>query len=125
MGGDHENQCLSSGISKSTRNGDTTNNHEMNTETTISSLEVAKKHGVATVNALSLLLHLHKSGPLTMSDGADAVGMSNSSMTGTTDRLEALGLVIRKPSEDDRRINVVTITDAGATVAREIETKTP
>jgi DNA-binding MarR family transcriptional regulator len=59
---------------------------------------------------------------LTTLEPGDAVPMSalagllmcdNSNVTGIVDRLEALGLVERKPAERDRRVKAVALTEQG------------
>jgi len=60
------------------------------------------------------LLHLaHSEGPLRMSDIAERLVLSRGGTTKVIDRLEAIGLVERKPDPSDRRAMTVTITDAG------------
>src|ERR1700730_11719098 len=58
--------------------------------------------------ALEALLH---KGPLTISDIQDKVMLASGSMTAAIDRLEKLGLVVRKSSPSDRRARVVELTE--------------
>jgi DNA-binding MarR family transcriptional regulator len=51
--------------------------------------------------------------PLPMHQLAGMLGCDNSNVTGLVDRLEARGLVARQPSEDDRRVKHIVLTDAG------------
>jgi MarR family transcriptional regulator, organic hydroperoxide resistance regulator len=61
------------------------------------------------------VLHLIEPGrPLPMSRLARALACDASNVTGLVDRLEALGLVARRPSPDDRRVKVLDLTAAGA-----------
>jgi MarR family 2-MHQ and catechol resistance regulon transcriptional repressor len=60
--------------------------------------------------ALEALLH---KGPLTISEIQDKVRLASGSMTAAVDRLERLGLVVRKPSSSDRRARVVELTAEG------------
>src|SRR6266404_5519722 len=77
--------------------------------------------------ALEALLH---KGPLTISDIQDKVRLASGSMTAAVDRLEKLGLIVRKASPSDRRARVVELTAEGKRLAtscferqdRELET---
>ena len=59
---------------------------------------------------LEALLHL---GPLHQSDLAKKLLRSAGNMTMVIDNLEKRGLVRREPGVEDRRVNVVHLTDAG------------
>ena len=54
--------------------------------------------------------------PLPMSALATALMCDNSNVTGIVDRLEALGLVERRPAEHDRRVKTVALTERGREV---------
>src|ERR1700732_1168597 len=64
--------------------------------------------------ALEALLH---KGPLTISEIQDKVMLASGSMTAAVDRLEKLGLVVRKASPRDRRARVLELTAAGKRLA--------
>jgi len=64
--------------------------------------------------ALEALLH---KGPLTISKIQDKVRLASGSMTAAIDRLEKLGLVLRKSSPTDRRARVVLLTVEGKRLA--------
>lgn len=64
--------------------------------------------------ALEALLH---KGPLTISEIQDKVLLASGSMTAAVDRLEKLGLVVRKASPSDRRARVVELTQQGKRLA--------
>ena len=64
--------------------------------------------------ALEALLH---KGPLTISEIQDKVRLASGSMTAAVDRLEKLGLVVRKSSPTDRRARVVELTAPGKRMA--------
>jgi MarR family transcriptional regulator, organic hydroperoxide resistance regulator len=51
--------------------------------------------------------------PLPMTEIAALLGCDNSNVTGLIDRLEARGLVTRRPSSQDRRVKHVVLTPAG------------
>jgi len=56
-------------------------------------------------------------GPLTISEIQDKVRLASGSMTAAVDRLEKLGLVVRKSSPTDRRARVVHLTAEGKRLA--------
>jgi MarR family transcriptional regulator, 2-MHQ and catechol-resistance regulon repressor len=64
--------------------------------------------------ALEALLH---KGPLTISKIQNKVLLASGSMTAAVDRLEKLGLVVRKASPSDRRARVVELTPQGKRLA--------
>jgi MarR family 2-MHQ and catechol resistance regulon transcriptional repressor len=64
--------------------------------------------------ALEALLH---KGPLTISEIQNKVRLASGSMTAAIDRLEKLGLVVRKSSPSDRRARVVELTMQGKRLA--------
>jgi MarR family transcriptional regulator, 2-MHQ and catechol-resistance regulon repressor len=64
--------------------------------------------------ALEALLH---KGPLTISEIQDKVRLASGSMTAAVDRLEKLGLILRKSSPSDRRARVVHLTAEGKRLA--------
>ncbi len=59
--------------------------------------------------------------PMPMSALADALHCDNSNVTGIVDRLEAADLAERRPSERDRRVKAVVLTDKGERTRIEIE----
>src|SRR6202045_5550146 len=64
--------------------------------------------------ALEALLH---KGPLTISQIQEKVRLASGSMTAAVDRLEKLGLIVRKASPTDRRARVVELTAQGKRLA--------
>src|SRR5580698_9380164 len=64
--------------------------------------------------ALEALL---RKGPLTISKIQDKVRLASGSMTAAIDRLEKLGLVVRKSSPTDRRARVIHLTVEGKRMA--------
>lgn len=70
--------------------------------------------GLTDFAALEALLH---KGPLTISEIQDKVLLASGSMTAAVDRLENLGLVVRKASPSDRRARVVELTPQGRRLA--------
>ena len=65
--------------------------------------------------ALEALLH---KGPLTITQIQEKVLLASGSMTAAVDRLEKLGLIVRKSSPSDRRARVVELTAEGKRLAK-------
>lgn len=65
------------------------------------------------------LLKKLSSGPATVSEVADYMGVSLSAITSMSDRLVKLGYVARKRSENDRRLVWLELTAAGGKVLAE------
>ena len=87
-----------------------------------------KPRRMATLNDLGLapmqsmaLMQLRPGEPITMSAMAHALQCDNSNVTGIVDRLEAQGLVQRRPAEHDRRVKTLVITDTGTKLRGEVE----
>jgi MarR family transcriptional regulator, 2-MHQ and catechol-resistance regulon repressor len=72
--------------------------------------------GLCLTDFVALEALLHK-GPLTISEIQDKVRLASGSMTAAVDRLERLGLVVRKSSASDRRARVVGLTPQGKRLA--------
>jgi len=72
--------------------------------------------GLCLTDFVALEALLHK-GPLTISEIQDKVRLASGSMTAAVDRLEKLGLVVRKLSPSDRRARVVELTVQGKRLA--------
>ncbi|MCW2956087.1 MAG: Transcriptional regulator [Thermoleophilia bacterium] len=56
------------------------------------------------------LAHLWEHGSMTMSELGARIPLSRAAVTALTDRLEALGYVLRTPDEHDRRRTVLSLT---------------
>lgn len=59
-------------------------------------------------------------GPCPISELARVFGYKPSTLTGTLDRLESAGFVVREPNEADRRSVLIRVTPEGAEVATEL-----
>jgi DNA-binding MarR family transcriptional regulator len=67
------------------------------------------------------VLHLIEPGqPVPMSRLADVLSCDASNVTGLVDRLEARGLLERRPSPGDRRVKVLALTPTGARLRGEM-----
>ena len=87
-----------------------------------------KARRMATLNQLGLapmqsmaLMQLKPGEPLPMSALATALVCDNSNVTGIVDRLEAQGLVERRPAEHDRRVKTLVVTPKGTQVRKKVE----
>ena len=72
--------------------------------------------GLCLTDFVALEALLHK-GPLTISQIQEKVRLASGSMTAAVDRLEKLGLIVRKSSPSDRRARVVELTAQGRRLA--------
>src|SRR6202047_1275084 len=72
--------------------------------------------GLCLTEFVALKCFLHR-GPLTIWEIQDKVRLASGSMTAAVDRLEKLGLVVRKSSRSDRRARVVHLTGEGKRLA--------
>ncbi|MET9932312.1 MULTISPECIES: MarR family transcriptional regulator [unclassified Streptomyces] len=80
--------------------------------------QAAAQHSLTGAQARVLgLLSLE---PLPMRRIAQKLKCEPSNITGIVDRLEARGLVERRPAPDDRRVKLAAPTDEGRTVARRL-----
>ncbi|WP_432125858.1 MarR family winged helix-turn-helix transcriptional regulator [Streptomyces sp. bgisy082] len=80
--------------------------------------QAAAEH--ALTGAQARVLGLLSLEPLPMRRIAQKLKCEPSNITGIVDRLEARGLVERRPAPDDRRVKLAVPTDEGRTVARRL-----
>jgi len=73
-----------------------------------------------TRRALEVLQHLSASGPLTVGEQAEHLGLRRNSVSELLQRLEAKGLVARIRDERDERRVLVWLTDAGRAVVSRV-----
>jgi DNA-binding MarR family transcriptional regulator len=73
-----------------------------------------------TPRALEVLQHLSASGPLTVGEQAEHLGLRRNSVSELLQRLEAKGLVARVHDERDARRVLVWLTDAGRDVVSRV-----
>ena len=74
---------------------------------------VASEFDLAPAQVLALKT-LEPGRPRAMSELATALHCDNSNVTGIADRLEDRGLVVRRPSDQDRRVKMLEVTEEGA-----------
>ena len=76
-----------------------------------------REAGIALDRALfPLLVGIERYGPIGVVDLADRVGRDHTTVSRQVTKLESLGLIERKSSAADRRINEAVITPAGRTL---------
>jgi len=83
-------------------------------------LAVLQDVGLSPVQGMALL-HLASDEPMSMSALAAALKCDNSNVTGIVDRLEAAGLVERRPDPHDRRVKTVVMTAHGSRLRDEAD----
>src|SRR3954471_7892297 len=76
-------------------------------------LQIASEFDLAPAQ-LGALKALDPERPVPMRELACALRCDNSNVTGIVDRLEARGLVERRPSAEDRRVKMLVVTERGA-----------
>ena len=76
--------------------------------------------GLAPMQAMALR-QLDPESPMPMGALAEALRCDNSNVTGIADRLEAAGLVERRPVPNDRRVKGLVLTDRGREMRSEVE----
>lgn len=79
--------------------------------------------GELSLTHLNVLTLLEASGPLAMGRLAEALDVSEASMTGIIDRMEKRELVVRRRGEEDRRVVLVVPAEGGAKVFAEIDAR--
>lgn len=83
--------------------------------------ERLREHFNVTLAQFDLLAEIARDdAPKTMTDISKLLMVSNGNVTGLVDRLSRDGLVRREPSEADRRVYRITLTDEGKTLFKEI-----
>jgi DNA-binding MarR family transcriptional regulator len=70
---------------------------------------------------LQILWLLDEHGPLPIGRLADQLGVAVPNATGLIDRMEQRGLVVRGRVADDRRVVLVSVTDAGRETADQVD----
>lgn len=84
--------------------------------------ERLKEEGVRLSHTQSGVLFLLKNvDSLPMTEISRAFDVDNSAVTGLVDRLERAGFVKREPQPGDRRVNLISITEAGRKEALKAE----
>ncbi|WP_106402298.1 MarR family winged helix-turn-helix transcriptional regulator [Actinocorallia populi] len=68
-----------------------------------------------------LLMQLLDRDEQTQSELLEAVGLDHSTVSKSLRRMQEAGLLIRRPAEHDRRVQLVTLTDAGRALRQPLE----
>jgi DNA-binding MarR family transcriptional regulator len=69
------------------------------------------------------LLHIEPGAGVPMHELATMLACDNSNVTGIVDRLEARGLVARRPYAQDRRVKHIVLTPAGADLREHVRAR--
>jgi DNA-binding MarR family transcriptional regulator len=69
------------------------------------------------------LAHMEPDTPMPMHELAASLHCDNSNVTGLVDRLEARGLVSRRPYEHDRRVTHIVLTPLGIEAREQVRTR--
>lgn len=72
---------------------------------------------------LHALLWLGTEGPMPMGQLAQRLGITEKTVTGLVDRMEARGHVYRERDEHDRRVVLVRLTESGADIAQQLHVR--
>lgn len=76
-----------------------------------------REAGISLDRALfPLLVGIERRGPVGVVDLADGVGRDHTTVSRQVAKLEELGLIERKPSPSDRRVNQAVVTSKGRTL---------
>lgn len=73
-----------------------------------------------TLSTAMLLCYVNEFGPVNQSRAAEHLGQGRATTGVQVDRLEALGLLARRPDPDDRRVWLLSATPAGSEMAARI-----
>ena len=77
--------------------------------------DILQSEGLTPAQALFLGM-LGERGPMSVSQIATSLGVSSSAITLLADRLHQAGLLLRERDEEDRRVVVLTMTEAGKAI---------
>jgi MarR family transcriptional regulator for hemolysin len=72
-----------------------------------------KNLGVSQASWMTIAVAAKAASPLSQSELADRLAVEGATMVAMIDRLVSVGFVVREPSETDRRIKRVVLTEAG------------
>ncbi|HEX3076671.1 MAG TPA: MarR family transcriptional regulator [Lachnospiraceae bacterium] len=79
-----------------------------------------KAHGFTTTQCYTIL-ELYKTASLTMNELSDRMNLNSSTMTRILDNLVRDSYIARSKNESDRRIVIVSLTEKGIEVARDLD----
>jgi MarR family transcriptional regulator for hemolysin len=80
------------------------------------------KHlGISQASWMAIALAAKEREPLSQTKLAARVGVEDPTMVATIDRLVKAGYMLRTPSETDRRVKLISLTEAGMAIYREVK----
>ncbi|MDI9418860.1 MAG: MarR family transcriptional regulator [Firmicutes bacterium] len=74
-------------------------------------LRKALDHYQLTIPQIALIILLHENKEMSVTDLSQKMGLSKSTVSGIIDRLERIGIVKRKRSDQDRRVVTTVLTE--------------
>ena len=80
-----------------------------------------KDLGVSQAGWMAIALVAKAKSPMSQIELAQALGIEAATMVAMVDRLVKGGLVLRQPSETDRRVKFIALTDAGRVAYQQIQ----
>lgn len=82
-----------------------------------------EKHHL-TVSQAEMIAYLHrmwrKGQPVIQRDIEEALNLSNPTVSGTLDRLEKKGMLVRVPNPENRRVNLVELSDTARALTKDV-----
>lgn len=82
-----------------------------------------KDLGMSQASWMTVAVAAKAKAPLAQIELANRVGVEGATMVAMLDRLEKSGLVVRVPSDSDRRVKLVQLTPAGAKLYDKVQTE--
>lgn len=80
------------------------------------------KHlGVGQASWMAIAVIAKAGQPMSQTELAHKLGVEDPTMVSMIDRLMKAGLVVREPSQTDRRVKLVVLTDAGTALYRKVK----
>lgn len=80
------------------------------------------KHlGVGQASWMAIAVVAKAGQPMSQTELAHKLGVEDPTMVSMIDRLMKAGLVVREPSQTDRRVKLVVLTDAGTALYRKVK----
>jgi DNA-binding MarR family transcriptional regulator len=70
---------------------------------------------------LPLLVRIERRGPIGVVDLADLAGRDHSTVSRQVAKLESLGLVKRRPAQNDRRVREAAVTEKGLAITKALD----
>lgn len=79
---------------------------------------IQSKHGISSLE-MDILQLVSRQGPMKMKDISQHYSLKLSTLTSVVDKAEKTGILMRRPSMDDRRVVLVEPSDSGRVIFRD------